>query len=471
MNTKSVRLPIFTALLATSPFPMIQAVTLTEVAQHALPTDCWTVVDDTVFDITAYIPSHPRRGGGAAVIYGMCGRDGTALYDTAHATEHIYLTTTFRSTIRNLGPVTTTTSIATTTATTSASFVTTKATPATTRTTTTTAATAPNSPITTISSHNSNPTSPTITLQELGLHDQANIDCWVAYHSHVYDLTTYQHPKPVGNSVIFCGTDSTDSFAAVHDNVYLDMITDLHVGSLLEASDDEEDVADSDGDNEGTGGETVTSPSDSTSSIDGEQLQAHNSTNDCWTVYLGNVYDITAFAPTHPVAGPAVLWEYCGRDGTAFYSIYHDASLLLTIQPYYRGPYQGLDRSKEDDLQDISAIVTSPREMTHTEVQFHDLTTDCWTILYGSVYDLTRYRHPGVRPDYGQRVIYEYSCGGDSTRDYAAVHPRDLLGKTQMDQKYKIGWVSSAAAVSLTSWIAGSVMLLPALFFTANGMV
>jgi cytochrome b involved in lipid metabolism len=53
--------------------------TLSEVATHASSSDCWTVIDGSVYDITDYITSHP---GGAKEITKACGIDGTQLFAT-----------------------------------------------------------------------------------------------------------------------------------------------------------------------------------------------------------------------------------------------------------------------------------------------------------------------------------------------------------------------------------------------------
>jgi cytochrome b involved in lipid metabolism len=55
--------------------------TMAAVKTHATPTDCWSVVNGNVYDLTQWIPQHP---GGPAVIEGMCGIDGTASYDSQH---------------------------------------------------------------------------------------------------------------------------------------------------------------------------------------------------------------------------------------------------------------------------------------------------------------------------------------------------------------------------------------------------
>jgi cytochrome b involved in lipid metabolism len=48
-----------------------------QVAQHGTPDDCWTIVDDDVFDITTFLGSHP----GGQVITEACGIDATELFE------------------------------------------------------------------------------------------------------------------------------------------------------------------------------------------------------------------------------------------------------------------------------------------------------------------------------------------------------------------------------------------------------
>ena len=50
--------------------------TTAEVALHNKPTDCWTIVDGSVYEITEYIPRHP----GGDEILKACGDDGTSLF-------------------------------------------------------------------------------------------------------------------------------------------------------------------------------------------------------------------------------------------------------------------------------------------------------------------------------------------------------------------------------------------------------
>ncbi len=57
------------------------AYSLSDVAAHATPTDCWTAVAGTVYDLTQWIDQHP---GGSGVIEGMCGIDATAAFEAQH---------------------------------------------------------------------------------------------------------------------------------------------------------------------------------------------------------------------------------------------------------------------------------------------------------------------------------------------------------------------------------------------------
>jgi cytochrome b involved in lipid metabolism len=51
------------------------------VAQRNTPESCWSVVNGTVYDLTAWIEKHP---GGSGRIIGMCGRDATTDYNRQH---------------------------------------------------------------------------------------------------------------------------------------------------------------------------------------------------------------------------------------------------------------------------------------------------------------------------------------------------------------------------------------------------
>jgi len=76
--------PASSAAAAASSAPASAAAgtyTMADVKKHSTATDCWSVVDGIVLDLTQWIPQHP---GGAGVIEAMCGNDGTTLYNSQH---------------------------------------------------------------------------------------------------------------------------------------------------------------------------------------------------------------------------------------------------------------------------------------------------------------------------------------------------------------------------------------------------
>lgn len=59
-------------------------ITLTEVAEHATPLDCWAAINGNVYDLTSWIDRHP---GGPEVVIAMCGTDATEAFAAAHEGE------------------------------------------------------------------------------------------------------------------------------------------------------------------------------------------------------------------------------------------------------------------------------------------------------------------------------------------------------------------------------------------------
>ncbi len=53
-----------------------------ELAKHRTPKDCWMAIRGTVYDLTAYLPTHPTK---PEVINPWCGKEATFAYDTKMA--------------------------------------------------------------------------------------------------------------------------------------------------------------------------------------------------------------------------------------------------------------------------------------------------------------------------------------------------------------------------------------------------
>jgi cytochrome b involved in lipid metabolism len=61
--------------------PLVTTFTAAEVAKHNNGSDCWSVVNGKVYDLTSYVNGHP---GGASVIKAICGKDGSSSFAGQH---------------------------------------------------------------------------------------------------------------------------------------------------------------------------------------------------------------------------------------------------------------------------------------------------------------------------------------------------------------------------------------------------
>ena len=81
-----------------APAPVLYSLEL--VAEHATAEDCWSIVGDSVYDLTDWIAAHP---GGAQRIISMCGNDSTSHYENHHAGQRSATATLDRYVIGTLG--------------------------------------------------------------------------------------------------------------------------------------------------------------------------------------------------------------------------------------------------------------------------------------------------------------------------------------------------------------------------------
>jgi cytochrome b involved in lipid metabolism/uncharacterized membrane protein len=68
---------------ASAPAGMINLST-SEIKKHNSKTDCWSIVNGKVYNLTSYVQKHP---GGNAVIANICGKDGTSSFTNQHNTQ------------------------------------------------------------------------------------------------------------------------------------------------------------------------------------------------------------------------------------------------------------------------------------------------------------------------------------------------------------------------------------------------
>jgi len=80
LNPGSVLKPNITVETTTT----AKTFTMAEVQQHNSEKSCYTAVNGSVYDVTAWISKHP---GGAKAITSMCGKDASAAFDKKHGGE------------------------------------------------------------------------------------------------------------------------------------------------------------------------------------------------------------------------------------------------------------------------------------------------------------------------------------------------------------------------------------------------
>jgi len=152
----------------TTPKPTAKSYTAAQVATHKTASDCWSIINKKVYNLTSYVSSHP---GGAAVISAICGKDGTSAFSGQHggqATPTSVLSGLIIGTLSG-------------------------------------------------SSTTEPPVAKTYTSAQVASHNSGS-SCWGVVNKNVYDLTSYVSSHPGGASAInaLCGKDATSAFTGQH---------------------------------------------------------------------------------------------------------------------------------------------------------------------------------------------------------------------------------------------------------------
>jgi cytochrome b involved in lipid metabolism len=151
----------------TTPKPTAGGYTKAEVAKHSTASDCWSIVNKNVYNLTTYVSSHP---GGSAVIKAICGKDGTAAFTGQHSGQQ---TPTSVLAGFKLGAL--------------------------------------------AASTDPDPVAKTYTSAQIATHN-SGASCWGLVNKNVYDLTSYVSSHPGGAAAItaLCGKDATAAFTGQH---------------------------------------------------------------------------------------------------------------------------------------------------------------------------------------------------------------------------------------------------------------
>ncbi len=177
------------------------------------------------------------------------------------------------------------------------------------------------------------------------------------------------------------------------------------------------------------------------------EVARHNTQADCWSVVDGLVYRLTEWIAQHP-GGAATIVGMCGGDASGAFRGKHATA---------PGPATALARYAIGDLAargSAAAAGTAPgpaagaqasatasaappvptTRYTLAEVSPHSSATSCWSIVNGTVYDLTPWitRHPG-----GAEGILEM-CGTNGAGAFFEQHSGDADAATVL-AGYRIG--------------------------------
>ena len=166
-------------------------------------------------------------------------------------------------------------------------------------------------------------------------------------------------------------------------------------------------------------------------------LQQHATQASCWATinYNGQVrlYDITRLTRDHE-GGNGLIWPLCGKDATfsTFCTTDHDADImddaaedgLAQLVCSYSDPTVKSISEQRANCKSPTPPTPPSTTIPGADVPAHANIDDCWTVVQGAVYDLTKYirLHPG-----GTASVLAM-CGRDSTASFTAKHPLGYLG-------------------------------------------
>ncbi len=224
-----------------------QKITLTPevVAQHNSENDCWLIINNKVYDVTDYIPSHP---GGKNEILPFCGKEATQAFQTKGSKGENH--TDFAYSLLNsfyIGDI-------------GQEIGQDTKTPEENQTPTQPIKETKNETILENKTINQ-PTGIILTMEEIAKHNNQG-SCWLIILGKVYDVTMYLNVHPGGIAVIlpYCGKEATAAFQTKGDkgkdhsaNAY-QLLKAYYIGDLGGIS------TSIPGNNTGTGNQTGTAP-------------------------------------------------------------------------------------------------------------------------------------------------------------------------------------------------------------------
>ncbi|PGH32995.1 L-lactate dehydrogenase (cytochrome) [[Emmonsia] crescens] len=151
--------------------------------------------------------------------------------------------------------------------------------------------------------------------------------------------------------------------------------------------------------------------------LDAAEVAKHNSTDSCWVVLYGKVYDVTDFLPNHP-GGAQIILQLAGKDATEEYDPIHPSGTLEenlkpeaclgTIDPetLYKAVSQEKSERKAERTRNEATAMSSLLNLDDIEeVAKKQISKKAWAYYYSAADDLiskslnnTIYRSILLRP-------------------------------------------------------------------------
>jgi len=319
-------------------------------------------------------------------------------------------------------------------------------------------------------------------LEEVSKHNTVK-DCYLIIDAGVYDVTGFLLAHPGGGSTIipYCGKDATTAFATKevspkrdHSQMAKNLLDSYFVGRLGQQIAIDSAVSAS---AVPTATPSVTkatliptvAPAVTTNSkitLTSDEVLKHNSVSNCWLIISGKIYDVTKYLIQHP-GGVGAISKYCGHDGSqgfvtkdtgSSHSAYAN-SLLSSYVIGTLGQAVPVSITTNPPTPAPTALPTTPTQtavpsaqqltLTQSEIATHNSLSNCWLIIAGKVYEVTRYlsQHPG-----GANVIAQY-CGQDGS---SAFQTKGGRGSNHSNSAYNllanylIGTVGSSVSITPT---------------------
>lgn len=161
--------------------------------------------------------------------------------------------------------------------------------------------------------------------------------------------------------------------------------------------------------------------------IAASEVATHNTPSDCWTIIKSNVYDLSSYIQQHP-GGAGALTNLCGIDATQAFESQHSTEMapasalaalkIGTIEALPITTPKPTSTPTPTPTPTKTAPAPTSKTYTSTQVASHNSVASCWSVVSGSVYDLTSYvsSHPG-----GSSAINSL-CGKDATSAFTGQH-------------------------------------------------